>query len=364
MANILIITPYFKPAKEGGGGQISIENLVDLLATNFNKIHVLCYNFDLKNKNSLSSEYRFSNNNIEILYLDKFTFFKIIKFINKSKYEFIYFNSFFSPICLFFNFFFYYKHKIISPKGEFYKGAIKQKYFQKIFVLNIFKFFIKAITFHSTSINEINSIKNYFPNFKIILARDIPSIFIQKNIAVQNNLFNITYISRIEPKKNLLFIIELLSNLKINLNFDIWGEIGDEDYFNLINKSIKNLPKNINCIYKGKLALMDAKFKFSNYNLFILPTKGENYGHVIFESLSCGCPILLSENTTPWNNLETNLVGYNISLDNKQGWIDKIIYFSRLNITEREIYAENCKNYIKNNIKYDDILQENLLLFN
>jgi glycosyltransferase involved in cell wall biosynthesis len=157
-------------------------------------------------------------------------------------------------------------------------------------------------------------------------------------------------------------IYQLLTHLA--LNFDIWGEIGDVDYFNLISKSIKNLPKNINCIYKGKLALMDAKFKFSIYNLFIFPTKGENYGHVIFESLSCGCPILLSENTTPWNNLETNKVGYNISLDDKQGWIDKIIYFSTLNITDREIYAENCKNYIKNNIKYDDILQENLLLFN
>ena len=171
MANILIITPYFRPAKEGGGGQISIENLVDLLSNNLNKIHVLCYNFDLKNKDSLSSEYRFSNDNIEIFYLDKFTIYKIIKFLNKSKYEFIYFNSFFSPICLFFNFFFYNKNKIISPKGEFYEGAINQKFFQKIFVLNFFKLFIKSITFHSTSKNEINSIKKYFPNSRIFLNR-------------------------------------------------------------------------------------------------------------------------------------------------------------------------------------------------
>ena len=35
------------------------------------------------------------------------------------------------------------------------------------------------------------------------------------------------------------------------------------------------------------------------HDLFVFPTLGENFGHVIYESLMCGTPVLVSDNT-PW----------------------------------------------------------------
>ena len=63
--------------------------------------------------------------------------------------------------------------------------------------------------------------------------------------------------------------------------------------------------------------------------MFIFPTLGENFGYVIYESLSCGCPVLMSKDTTPWNDLDNNGVGFNIDLKNKKKWIEKIEFYNK-----------------------------------
>lgn len=45
------------------------------------------------------------------------------------------------------------------------------------------------------------------------------------------------------------------------------------------------------------------------HHVFLLPTLDENYGHVIQEALSAGCPCILSDQT-PWQDWEKNGVGY------------------------------------------------------
>ena len=55
---------------------------------------------------------------------------------------------------------------------------------------------------------------------------------------------------------------------------------------------------------------------FSKYDVFLFPTRGENFGHVIFESLAGGCIPIISDQT-PWKDLERNNCGKVISLDKK-----------------------------------------------
>ena len=52
---------------------------------------------------------------------------------------------------------------------------------------------------------------------------------------------------------------------------------------------------------------------FAEHDLFLFPTLGENFGHVICEALIAGCPVLLSDQT-PWRNLEEAGVGWDIPL--------------------------------------------------
>jgi glycosyltransferase involved in cell wall biosynthesis len=51
----------------------------------------------------------------------------------------------------------------------------------------------------------------------------------------------------------------------------------------------------------------------AEHKLFLIPTLGENFGHVIFESLAVGCPVLISDRT-PWRGLEEKGVGWDVPL--------------------------------------------------
>ena len=45
--------------------------------------------------------------------------------------------------------------------------------------------------------------------------------------------------------------------------------------------------------YLGAVLPENVQGILSKYDLFVLPTRGENYGHVILESLATGTPVLM-----------------------------------------------------------------------
>jgi glycosyltransferase involved in cell wall biosynthesis len=65
--------------------------------------------------------------------------------------------------------------------------------------------------------------------------------------------------------------------------------------------------------YEGEIEHERVRQVFAEHDLFLFPTLGENYGHVIFEALASGCPVLISDQT-PWRNLESEGVGWAIPL--------------------------------------------------
>jgi glycosyltransferase involved in cell wall biosynthesis len=256
--------------------------------------------------------------------------------------------------------------KIISPKGEFYPGALNSKTLKKMAWLSIFRcLHLKDLKFHATSSDESLFIKKLFPSFSVDLARDIPSSKkdFKKGKLSERTTFKAVFISRIDPKKNLIFIPEILAGIESSMEIDIWGEINDESYFKACIKEFSKLHSNICWKYMGILPLNQSSIKFQEYDLFIFPTKGENFGYVILESLQCGCPILLSEGTTPWGDLEENNVGYNLSLSNKYLWIERLSEYIKLDSAQRMFISSCCSDYAKSRVNLPEIEDENQNLF-
>jgi glycosyltransferase involved in cell wall biosynthesis len=62
----------------------------------------------------------------------------------------------------------------------------------------------------------------------------------------------------------------------------------------------------------------------SKYEAFILLTKGENFGHSIYEALSVGTPVIIT-NKTPWQfNNSVNPPGWIINYDNNEFDLDTL----------------------------------------
>ena len=125
------------------------------------------------------------------------------------------------------------------------------------------------------------------------------------------------FISRIHPKKNLLYAIECLSDVSGEVHFDIYGSIENKEYWEECKKAIELLPDNIHVQYCGLVEHDKVHDVFSNYDAFLFPTLSENYGHVIAEALLSGCPVIISDQT-PWTDVNNFGVGKAISLTDKK----------------------------------------------
>jgi len=123
--------------------------------------------------------------------------------------------------------------------------------------------------------------------------------------------------------KNLQFALEVLLRVRTRVCFNIYGPKEDCAYWKKCEKTISSLPSNISVTYNGEVRHDDVVRSIGGNDLFFLPTCGENFGHVIFEALDAGMPVLISDRT-PWVDLEEAKVGWAIPLDNLQKYVDVI----------------------------------------
>lgn len=340
MKKLLIVTKHFKFGNKGGGAQKSVELLYDKLKEDF-KVDIVCQKTKATDKNIFSlSEFLISK---------------------KENYEIIYLNSFFSPLSIFF-ILFHNKNLIISPKGEFYPGALNYKRLKKHIWIYIFNFFYKKkINFHFTSQDEEKiTTKKIFPS-KSKIAPDIIKFDFKPRKVFNSGNLEIVFVSRIELKKNLLFCINVLSRVNREVSFNIYGDIGDKTYFKKCITELKSLSNNIKWKYNGELDNQEIQNVFLRSDLFFFPTLGENFGYVIMESLSSYCPVLLSKSTTIFNNLDKYKIGSNIPLnDGLESWANFIEDFQRVK-TYSDI--KQFKNYLYKKFNIEDIVSQNLNIF-
>ena len=246
------------------------------------------------------------------------------------------------------------------------KRKKKEKY---LFLANLFSLYSKNIVWHATSDLEANEIslalKKHlkFNNARIKIAQNISPISDKYRIKViEKNQIDLVFLSRISPKKNLKYALEVLEKCTSFINFDIWGPLEDQCYWEECEKLIEILPSNITVNYKGSIAPPEVPKMLAEYDLFFFPTLGENFGHVIAESLSVGTPLLLS-NTTPWINLEYYGVGKDIDLKNIDEFVNFLEEFGRKTIQEKTIMRQQTLAYFSEKFCGDNIVNATYKLF-
>ena len=67
-------------------------------------------------------------------------------------------------------------------------------------------------------------------------------------------------------------------------------------------------------------------------------TKGENFGHALFESLSAGRPVITS-NFTPWNKLAEKKAGWNVDIYNAEECVNSL---NEIKALDQDEYARYC----------------------
>lgn len=218
---------------------------------------------------------------------------------------------------------------IISPRGELYGAAIKQKFFKKKLWLTIVKLFQKKINFHASNDFELEIIKKTFPKaMSTILIPNYIELPKKQDRAIEEKII---FLGRINPIKNIHLLIDALNIVRKqfpDIKLEILG-LARLDYEITYKKALENQIKELglqNIVhFKGHLDGEDKNKIIASSKALILPSKSENFGNVVLESLAQGTPVIASKNT-PWGILEEYNAGYwiNTTSDDLANYIIKI----------------------------------------
>lgn len=372
---IFIFSNFYKPGFLAGGPIQSVHNLSNLMANDLN-IYIYTQNFDFNQKQypyKITKDQWIKQDNFSnVCYQNQFKYhFASWIQLFKVKPDVIYLNSLFSIathtnlIQAIIYALFYRCKIIIAPRGELEQGALsikplKKKLFIAIFrTLNQFKLY-----FHATTPQEAEDIKQKLVTTKVILAHNVPQKMIENHQKAKEEMnSNFVFVSRISPKKNLLFALQCFHKLQIigEIQFSIIGPFEDGIYWKQCETLISKLPKNISCKILGPLqhnAIIEA---LKNNHFMFFPTLGENYGHVIYEALSNGLPVLIS-NQTPWENNQKNAI-FAHSLTDEIKFIETLTKLHALNKNDFSILSQNAFTFAQKHVDFDKLKTQYKQLF-
>lgn len=193
---------------------------------------------------------------------------------------------------------------LLAPRGELCAGAMKKKYKKVPYIAYLrLAGLAKSLSFQSTSEDELGGIRKYFgASARCFGLTNIPSMPAGEYVhpGKKPGEARLVFLSRIVPKKNLRQAVDALKGVKGKVCLDVYGPIEDCEYYNDCLAVARELPDSMTVSYKGTIAPGKSAAVFAGYDAFIFPTRSENYGHVIAEALSVGCPVVVSDQT-PWD---------------------------------------------------------------
>jgi glycosyltransferase involved in cell wall biosynthesis len=364
---ILCFVPFYSPGFRAGGPTRAICNFVQLLGGDF-EIKIICKDRDIKDFKPYQRLKIDSWNKVgkaQVFYASKKTagFIGICKLLNETEYDILYLNSIFT-----FNFtivplivrrfnFAKFRPCLISSRGELSENALKIKKVKKKIFLWTAKFIrlYQDLNWQASSELEARDIKKEFGSIikkiKILPDLIVPVKFKYKKKISKKQKISILFLSRISPMKNLDFLLRVFSKIITPVNFSIFGPKEDLNYWHKCQNLIKNLPLHINITVGDEVHPKKIPKILKNNDLFVLPSKGENFGHIIAEALNVATPVLTS-NLTLWKS--DKLKGLKALPLNEGKWIKIIEEWANLSLDSLNKRKKAAKIYfdrinLKNN---------------
>lgn len=385
---ILVFAGYYLPGYRGGGPIRTISNMVNCLSDDFD-FRIVTRDRDLHDQCAYENVKVDAWNTLgkaQVFYVSpaKLGLGEVVKLIRETHYDVLYLNSAFDPVftlrpllarrlglverC----------PVVVAPRGEFSDGALRLKSCKKASFIKLARFldFYRGILWHASSELEAADIRR-------VTKLKFDQIGIAGDIVIAPNLINSScetaaprrfqrehrkglvkacFLSRIAPMKNLDFALAVLSRVKTEVIFDIYGPQEDLRYWGECQALIARLPPNVKVAYKGSVDPSMVLPVISQYDVFFVPSRGENFGHVFLEALFAGVPILVSDRT-PWLGLVEKCIGWDISLDQPDEFAKVLNSVSAWDSEMHRTVSQFCMQYACQYVEDKYALEKNRQLF-
>lgn len=374
---LLIFIDWYLPGYKAGGPIQSVANLVAHLKEEF-AISIVTRDTDycetLPYSTVKSDEWNELPDGTRVFYFSSkgLTRSAIRHLLQKTETDLVYLNGIFSLYFTLIPLFFLRRKKnvrvVIAGRGMFASSALgvkktkKQIFLTSVKVLKLFD----DVVFHATNENEKKDIvKVIGSSVQVITAGNLPQkvdipVWSQKK--KDGSGVRLINIARIAPEKNLLFALKVLQKISVPVEFDFYGPVYSAEYWRECQAMLEALPSNVKATYKGSVESEKVLELFNNYHFMFMPTLGENFGHVILQSLSAGCPVIISDQT-PWKGLESSRSGWDLNLNSIDSFKKVIRLASEMEQDEYDTMSRSASALGASYINDAEILEQNRRLF-
>jgi glycosyltransferase involved in cell wall biosynthesis len=258
--------------------------------------------------------------------------------------------------------------KIVSPRGMLHEGSFRFKRLKKSFGLYLLQMLglLKEVTFHATDESEQDAIWKRIPGAHTVV---IPNLAGKVRFEVipalkKEGEVKLIYVGRIAPQKNVHFILELMLALPDTyiVELSLVGLEDDEEYGRRCRKIVEQMPSHIRVSFLGALPHARISEKLIENHFLIQTSFSENFGHSVFEALSSGRPVIISQGI-PWKNLDEMHAGFNISLNNRQECLYALEMACEMGQVEYDKYCNGALNYAVSSLNVLEIKKKYFCIF-
>ncbi|HEX8514880.1 MAG TPA: glycosyltransferase family 4 protein [Bacteroidia bacterium] len=374
---VLIFIDWYLPGYKAGGPIQSVANLVEHLKKEYDFL-IVTRNTDycesIPYPGIKSDEWTGQPNGTKIYYFSdsRLTRSNINSLIRETEFDFIYLNGIFSVYFTLIPLFCMRKRTdkavVIAARGMFAGSALEVKKTKKKFFMNAARLLrlFKNVVFHATNETEERDIKKALGEMiPVRIAGNLPGKALPEKYSGREKLqghVRLVNIARIAPEKNLLYALEVLKQVKYRVDFDFYGPVYNQEYWAQCKLVLDELPGNVRACYKGSIESHKVMSLLQNYHVMFMPTAGENFGHIILQALSAGCPVLISDQT-PWNDLKNKGIGYDLQLSDQTGFADVIDEVAGMSQSDYDKTSKRAFDYALQYASNPAIIEQNRHLF-
>jgi len=195
---------------------------------------------------------------------------------------------------------------IIAPRGEFGEGALGRRPLKKRLYMGLFRALRmhRSVVWHSTAPHETEDIRSLWGSAAPIVERGNDSLLGARALPPSMNHgvpIRLVFVGRIVEHKGIAIVIEALAGTTRPVSLDIFGVQEDPDYFARCTSLAANAGPHATIRFHGALAPEEVVPTLNRFDALVLATRGENFGHIIAESLAASC-IVMTTPTTPWTD--------------------------------------------------------------
>ncbi len=378
---ILIVLEYYLPGFKSGGPIRSISNLVDRLGDQFD-FYILARDHDSGDKKpyqgvQFNTWVKVGKGLVYYASPDHLSFRHLLSLVRDLRPAIICLNSFFAPLARKFLMLrrlglLAESQVILAPRGEFSPGALRIRALKKQVYTNLA---LRAglanqlIWQASTPLEQEDIRRVIGAGPQIRIASNMPpavevSALKTSRIPKRAGRVRFVFLSRLAPKKNLNQAIAMLAPLRGEVSLDIYGPVEEKDlaYWQECQALIARAPANVAITYHGELTHSKVVSTLAQSHFFLLPTLGENFGHVILEALLAGCPVLISDQT-PWFKLADRPIGWGIPLDDTREWQRVLQQCVDMDDATYQALSRSASGFARTFADSPSAVQENVALF-